>query len=533
MDGVKKTHKDVIMFFLRLIGARKKAMATRVEICSKGRTPWGSNYRFSAFFRGEKVTKDIVIRQVGDSSAKSNCFYVNFMGQNVLKISPYVSDMEQYLRILSHEQSIRAKLLGKVFCVVPEIRGVANSLVPRKNRGSEDVAVEEVSKTPKKYEAFFKIGERFVFFVPYVKEGTLEDKIKIEANVNRQRVSGYFQQFPDLLFTLDGFLDEFGDTDEIYDLHEEAMSCYASFCKAAKTLSRRIKLEKNLFESDFRSLFLACFSGSSQGLFGITSEFFEALSDRYDEIVAERPECFSAMSKIQDLVDEKFGKINRQREKIFLADNSLKLLDLLRRISEGGVAFRDFKLGNIIPGDRFGLMDMETAVVVSGNIGQPILGGSPFTVVPAGCAPNEILSEVYGKNRLGHALQMQDWHACMATIFKVVVGRELFFQTATAAKSLYEEFLKKCGSRTVTIADYRDVNAAFWVKASKEFKSQMGENKKILQEANIELSAEIEDFFKSRLGEKNYPRYFGRGGEVSLHVVLQVMFALSKAFYNR
>jgi serine/threonine protein kinase len=177
---------------------------------------------------------------------------------------------------------------------------------------------------------------------------------------------------------------------------------------------------------------------------------------------------------------------------------SANLLDILAWFRQKEVSMRDLKPDNLfVAGDpdryplflrsdkefSLGIIDVETAVDFEKSkyikIKQPLLGGTPFYATPSHFIRNEVLEIEYGN--LGKILHLQDWHATLVMIYKVVTGELLFEHTAKLFSELRESMIKSNKPENFENGLYADASRIYWRSALSEFQVKMNEKETSLR----------------------------------------------------
>ena len=192
------------------------------------------------------------------------------------------------------------------------------------------------------------------------------------------------------------------------------------------------------------------------------------------------------------------------------------LLDILAWFREKRVSMRDLKPDNLfVAGDparyplflksaqefSIGIIDVETAVDFEKSkykkIKQPMLGGTPFYATPSHFIKNDVL--IYKFKNLGKILHLQDWHATLIMIYKVITGDLLFEQTARLfgeVRNLMVNANKPGGHQTDV---FEEASRIFWHSAVSEFQVKMAESEKSLKAVVVDLTETVKYMFDKTL----------------------------------
>ncbi len=129
-------------------------------------------------------------------------------------------------------------------------------------------------------------------------------------------------------------------------------------------------------------------------------------------------------------------------------------------------------------------MDFEKSRYVKTK--QPLLGGTPFYATPSHFFKNDILTHNFGN--LGKTLHLQDWHATLVMIYKVITGELLFDKTARLFGDLREMMIqanKTNGGQSDNIVE--EVSRMFWHSAVVEFQVKTAESAKALKSVGVAI----------------------------------------------
>jgi serine/threonine protein kinase len=195
---------------------------------------------------------------------------------------------------------------------------------------------------------------------------------------------------------------------------------------------------------------------------------------------------------------------------------SANLLDILAWFREKRVSMRDLKPDNLfVAGDparyplflksaqefSIGIIDVETAVDFEKSkykkIKQPMLGGTPFYATPSHFIKNDVL--IFKFKNLGKILHLQDWHATLIMIYKVITGDLLFEQTArlfAEVRNLMVNANKPGGHQTDV---FEEASRIFWHSAVSEFQVKMAESEKSLKAVVVDLTESVKYMFGKAL----------------------------------
>ena len=158
-------------------------------------------------------------------------------------------------------------------------------------------------------------------------------------------------------------------------------------------------------------------------------------------------------------------------------------------LREKRVSMRDLKPDNLfVAGDparyplflrspnefSLGIIDVETAVDFEKskykNTKQPLLGGTPFYATPSHFVKNEVI--MYKFKNLGKILHLQDWHATLVMIYKVITGELLFEQTAKLFGDIKHMMINANKPDGYQSDFFEEASRMFWQSAVLEFQAK-------------------------------------------------------------
>ena len=198
---------------------------------------------------------------------------------------------------------------------------------------------------------------------------------------------------------------------------------------------------------------------------------------------------------------------------------SVNLLDILAWFRQKRVSMRDLKPDNLfVAGDSnryplflrsdkefsLGIIDVETAVDFEKSkytkTKQPLLGGTPFYATLSNFIRNEVLDIELGN--LGKILHLQDWHATLVMIYKVVTGELLFEQTAKLFGDLRDMMIAANKPENFESDIFEEASRLFWHSAVVEFQAKMNEKEKSLRAIEMILPDTVKYMFGKVLAKE-------------------------------
>jgi serine/threonine protein kinase len=233
----------------------------------------------------------------------------------------------------------------------------------------------------------------------------------------------------------------------------------------------------------------------------LSSEVIKDVNNLLDRIIMNNPDTIGAYIEI---LKKSLDKVTFLRNKPPIEAIITNLLELLAKLRQRCVAMRDLKPDNLlVAGDRnrypkflsdpeqytIGLIDVETAVVLGTstnmNIDQPLLGGTPQYATPSHFLKNDTLASTFGD--LPTIFYLQDWHAIIVMIYKLITGEFLFQQTSQTLPEILQiiQTSLAVAERKTDIVEH--VSNLFWSKAAAEFKMKLAEHAEVLDAVKITL----------------------------------------------
>jgi serine/threonine protein kinase len=219
-----------------------------------------------------------------------------------------------------------------------------------------------------------------------------------------------------------------------------------------------------------------------------------------------------AVNSYRKIIKDYIYMSSFEQNKAQMAAISVNLLDILAWFRRKRVSMRDLKPDNLfVAGDparyplflrsvnefSLGIIDVETAVDFEKSkytkTKQPLLGGTPFYATPSHFIKNDILIHKFGN--LGKTLHLQDWHATLVMIYKVVTGELLFDQTAKLFGDLRNMMIQANQPDNQQSDIFEDASRMFWHSAVVEFQVKTAESGKALKSIVVELPESVQHMF--------------------------------------
>jgi len=195
------------------------------------------------------------------------------------------------------------------------------------------------------------------------------------------------------------------------------------------------------------------------------------------------------------------------------------LLDLLAWFRRKRVSMRDLKPDNLfVAGDSeryplflrsdkdfsLGIIDVETAVDFENSekakTKQPLLGGTPFYATPSHFFRNEVLEIKY--DNLGKILHLQDWHATLVMLYKVVTGELLFDKTAKLFGQLRGSMIDANKPQNYHSDQFEKACRHWWQYALREFRTKIKDKEASLKGIELNLPQNVHYMFGKVLAKE-------------------------------
>jgi hypothetical protein len=477
---------DVVRYFSRIyriqLGVHAEAPG-RIEPLDQEPGVSERRFRLGVQTGGSWKWRYMTIGSIGeDTGSKSQCFYVIYDTHIVVKVPPVpIRDFSDYIRRIQFEAEI-VRILAPRKCIIPNVSVILRMIhrldgeKPRSEQRIEEEYLRLAERSPGLQQCL-KIENEFAFFMDLSRDYFLSHALSGPA---RENLNAVMAEDARLIDDCRGFEIRFGVENTWVCL--EIQNLYRKFAN---------RLRSGMSEADRRAV------GAQQE----KEWFYLRLIDPSAELAGGPDTAARAAGELLTRLFESGEKsvvayrgiarphaeqISFNRTRPIKEALSSNLMDLLAWLEQRRVALRDLKPDNLLvcgeparypgfltsAGDfSIGLIDLETAVFcpAEGNLrpAQPQLGGTPTYATPSHFLPNKILERIYPD--LCEVFLLQDMHAVVGIIFRVVTARGLFPQSS----ELFPDFLqaiKESSSRQDEMEEvYRRHNAKFWTTARAEF----------------------------------------------------------------
>jgi len=496
----------LVQFFLKLfkiqIGATKSSPGKYTAVTTINVWP-NRVYELSVMHEGDWVTRRLTIGPLGDDGvSKSVCYYAIYDDHLVVKVPPEpITDFQEYLSCIKADMLIAKRLTPKE-CIIPRVSVILGRLLSPGMKNSETQALEQnyVDRLNgnSQFQEYLKIGSSFVFFMDlsryYFLSGVVNEMHDMENAMPREILG-----FPNMIWDTYEFEGRYGHQSS--HIGFEMRNIYEEYEREISRLLLQYGVTTPLPSYTVRHWFLIHLSGrgriESEG--DLSQSFIEDLNTLSRESMIDNRTSIESYRRV---VREYIYKSTIARFKAEMGSLVTNIIGLLIFLGKKQVAMRDLKPDNlIIAGDvdkypyflrspdqfTMGFIDVETAVDYGKEtveeIMQPQLGGTPKYATPSHLFPNKWIIDVFGDLR--RILNLQDWYAAIAMIFKVITGGNLFEKTATLLPEIKRVLEGPMETNDNVLPTLEYVSRMFWRSSAEEFQEKIQKNKAILNTVSL------------------------------------------------
>ena len=519
---------NVVRFFLNLyrlqLGANKQDRAEFKFIEPQHTSP-DHTYELRVNHESAWATKRITIRPLGEeSSSKSKCFKVTYDRNIVLKIPPQpITDYANYIEAVATERKVAAILSPEIETIAPSISAFLEQ-IPYFTESSE-LPIEELERRSVKwlkrfsiFHEYLKIGGSFVFFMDLSKHMFLSHAIEHmhAAAQLGQEIQKETEAQAEVLWDFVRFEGRYGiDQTSVF---LKMSGVYSEYERKVTLLCTHYKLDITIPAYKQKKWFSTHLAGGHvlrDKQVG-SSDFFADLNVLIKNILEENRSTIASYRQcLRDFLHQKMFAQN----KAAIEGLSGRILDLLARLNEKGVAIRDLKPDNLFVVQRhdhatlhldsadtygLGLIDFETAVSLDRRdrqeIAQPRLGGTPSYATPSHFAVNPLLRYAYGD--VPQTLILQDWQAAISMIFFLATGENLFEQTKNLLPEIQKILQNAIESQKSVYGLFRHYSQIYWRNAAREFSAKIDQHRQSLKVVRIPISKKVKWMLQNALMEE-------------------------------
>ena len=495
---------DVIKHFLEIyryqLGAGMECPG-RFEQVADQTVSFGTIYELGVMVNGEWSTRRLTIGPLGVSdSHRSYTWFVIYDRYIVVKIPPKpLTDFDDYIKELAHGNSL-ADRLAPTEWVVPNVSVMMELLEPGRSSNLTSSEVERghmgrISVTPQ-LQRFLRIGPSFAFFMDLSRYYFL-NQVLDDLHISDQSIKEEILGHPHILWDINEFEGRYGKHRGV--MNSQINSTFEQYEEAVGGLLVQYGIGNTLPVFSVRSWFIHYLSGAEKPIAdqSLSPAFLEELATVTAQAMADKEDVIKTY---REMVHGFLFDKNVVKTRSMICSIVTNLLDLLAGLNKRYIAIRDIKPDNLLiagnPANyptflsvstefKLGVIDVETAAYLSmgesGCIEQPILGGTPRYATPSNLFSNEAISNTFGE--VARILRLQDWHAIMAMIFKVVTGKDLFMESAVLIPEIVRILSVVQSESGENVYEY--VSRIYFKKAVVEFEAGMAEHAKILEDFQV------------------------------------------------
>ena len=515
--GEVSTRIDVVCFFLNLfkqqIGAEPDAPVEYVSLSSKNSGP-NQIYELRVKHMQDWTKRRMTIGPLGEESgSKSKCYYVIYDVHMVVKIpAKPVTDFEQYIESIKKEVKIVNKLIPKE-CIIPNVSvilGMIHSFPHSEGTPLdrlEERYVDWMRRSPE-YQEYLKIDSTFVYIMDLSKYYFLSH-ILDELHDIKHLIAREITENAEIIWDPTKFKGRYGtENDALFEIRDLYNRCAVNIRRLVDSAGITATISDYQIQSWF-IMHLADGEVLANGS-GYPEDFISDLNRLLKKAIRDNSNVIEVYRKT---IKNYVYMSSFEQNKAQMASISVNLLDILAWFQKKRVSMRDLKPDNLfVAGDpqkyplflrsaeefSLGIIDVETAVDFEKSkyvkTKQPLLGGTPFYATPSHFFKNDILTHNFGN--LGKTLHLQDWHATLVMIYKVITGELLFAQSAKLFGDLRAMMIqanKTNGGQSDNIVE--EASRVFWHSAVVEFQVKTAESAKALKSIGVAIPESVQEMF--------------------------------------
>ncbi len=523
-DPDARARHTVVKCFLKLFRHQLRVSEeTPSEFSLLDPKPFSSHYVYElrvqvgSDFRSRRMT----VAPLGEESGSgSRCFYVIYDDHLVIKIPrAHIADASQYVESLRKEAHIVEKLAMKE-CVVPRASVILKKVHTFPDAGH--LAPEELEERYIKWLGVFpgaakylKIGDDFAFFMDFSKYYFLQHILEY---IHDTQGKMYEEILTDAVIIWDvPTLENKYGPEKVTPFIEVGKVC-AEYETETKQLLVKRNLSSSVSEHQIKRWFFIYLAlGKATELErDLGPTFIADLNARLEKLIDSHSETIeNYRATVKKYVSDK----NFVQNKPSMEGLVTNLVELLARLRDRGVAIRDLKPDNLlVAGDprkypaflsrsneyEIGLIDVETAVILDTSevrkTGQPPVGGTPHYATPSHFFENEVLRNTF--QDLTDIFYLQDWHALIVIIYKVITGEYLFEKTVQLLPGMVEIVERSSGSAEGLSDVMENVSEMFWGQALAEFRHKVSEKEDLLMSVKPVIPETAKKMFREYLLEE-------------------------------
>jgi len=512
--------KFFLTFFQLQKGASEESLSKFVPIDGQK-----SEHIYELSFRHEEKwhSRRMSIAPLGEKSgSKSACFKVTYDNLMVIKIPPFpIKHFDEYVKNVDDERRIVDALMPDIDCISPRVSTILKKIAPFSREAETDPekfeqkCIQRLRSFPQ-FQRHLRIGNTFAFFMDLSKHLFLSQVIRRIHNIEEKLEKEIISQ-SDSLWDLMVFEDIYGTNTApvFYSMND----VYMDYDNRLNLMLRQYEMNDSVPTYEKKEWFLRHLARKplTSKHANVWPGFADELKYLLETVFKEYKDAIKDYrTTIKEYVYKLSFKQNNRQLQIIIS----KLLTVLQKLQQKGVAIRDLKPDNIFiiehtPGTllssaqstdfSIGLIDFETAVrfktKYDNKIEQPLLAGTPSYATPSHLFRNELLYETF--QDLSRIFHFQDWQACIAIIYSITTGEHLAEKTGRLLPGIIK-IMRSTEMKNMTLNDlFKKGSHLFWHTALNEFVEKLRIKEDMLKALQIRLSQEVKELFKHELSIEN------------------------------
>ncbi len=498
---------SIVKYFMDLyklqLGTTNNALSQIRPIETSSFDPKGV-YELRVKLQMDWTSRRMSINPIGeDTASRSRCYEVIYDDRLVVKIPPQpIRGFYEYIEKIKRDEFITAKLNLKG-SIVPNVSVILKRI--HEFPYSTDMAIEQLEERyiqwvgeTSSFQKHLMILDTFVFFMDLSQHKFLSNIIENMHNIEKKmhkEITGY----PEIIFNTRDFEGRYGENTS--QICVDIQNVYSKCEKAVRHRLSTTETSSSINEYQIRNWFLAHLAKGDveKDERGLTEELVDEINTILDRIIKEDVTPVEVYLK---MVEKNLQRKTLQQSRSHMMGIISNLLELLAWLGHKKVAIRDLKPDNLlIAGDQeqfpqflstpekfsIGLIDVETAVDFEPGgddpIIEPLLGGTPFYSTPSHLFTNGLLLQIFEDISL--IFHLQDWHAIVAMIYKIITGDPLFEKTGQLIPTI-KKILQTSSEDARLLPDVaKKVSQMFWSNCYFEFKEKIDKKSKQLNQVKI------------------------------------------------
>jgi len=523
---LKQLTERIVLAFLRLYRVQMdttdpELASAKLVSPSSSAAPGAAVYDLQVKHADGVYSRRMSIEPVGEEiHSKSRCFRVIYDDRLVVKIHPRpITDFEKYLDLIAVEKRIAEKLSPDLVCIIPGF-GVMFDKIPGVSQPAmlSDTRREELLshrfKSDIELQQYLKVGSTLAFFSALADHRFLNEVI---ADIHNSEL-----ELPCEIQNSLGALWHHGELESCYNTETvtaifDVDKVFRQFERQLRFLAKSLHLSRPLDAHWRQTVFTRLISGPdlSAEPAPLEPDLVECVHQIWDPIY-KKTITRSTLENFKACLKQRIEANKYHRCRSFMSSLGHQLLVLLNKLNEKQVAMRDLKPDNIFtlkvsnlpegvystPAiDALGLIDLETAVRLKPEKGnalrQPLLSGSPAYATPANLFENHILKILFPD--LPGILLLQDWYAAIGVMYKIIIGKVLFWQTGRTLPKILQIRNSAPSSGKAAAMAFRKASEVFWHSVISEFRVRVDQAREPLETVYIDVPPATREFITQSL----------------------------------